>query len=69
MLTSINQSTKAGTNENLNMMLGIPNDTQLDIWKTFLFLIKSSWYGAHDAVLAVFSPYPGTVIYEELKKK
>ncbi len=69
MLTSINQSTKAGLNVKLNMILGFPNDTHLDIWKTFLFLIKSSWYGAHDAAPAIFSPYPGTVIYEELKRK
>lgn len=66
MLASIKYSHKAGLNVKLNMIMGFPDDTHKDIWKTIWFLIKCSWYGAHDAAPAIFSPYPGSLLYDRL---
>ncbi|MBS1619274.1 MAG: radical SAM protein [Bacteroidetes bacterium] len=66
MLKSIKAANRAGLNIKLNMVLGFPDDTHLDIWRSFIFLIKASWCGAYDAAPAVFSPYPGSALFERL---
>jgi radical SAM superfamily enzyme YgiQ (UPF0313 family) len=63
---SIKYSNKVGMNIKLNIIAGLPGETHLDAWKTVWFLIKSSWYGAHDMYPGVFSPYPGSVLYDQL---
>jgi anaerobic magnesium-protoporphyrin IX monomethyl ester cyclase len=68
MLQSIKYSYKAGLNVKLNMIMGFPDDTHRDIWSSFWFLIKASWYGANDAAPAIFSPYPGSELYDKLVK-
>ncbi len=66
MLDSIAQSSKAGLNVKLNMIMGFPDDTHADIWQTLRFLIQCSWYGANDAAPAIFSPYPGSALFDRL---
>lgn len=66
ILHSIADSRKAGLNIKLNMIVGFPCETHRNIWETLLFLIKASWYGAHDAIPAIFSPYPGSQLFNEL---
>ncbi len=69
MLESIKSSSKVGLNIKLNMIIGFPDEKHTDIWETLLFLIKCSWYGANDAAPAVFSPYPGSELFERLRKE
>lgn len=66
MLESIKYSCQVGMNIKLNIIAGFPDETHLDIWKTIWFLVQSSWYGAHDMYPGVFSPYPGSALYERL---
>lgn len=66
MLDSIKFSNKAGLNIKLNMIMGFPEDTHRDIWTTYWFLLKCSWYGANDAAPAIFSPYPGSKLFDDL---
>ncbi len=66
MLDSIRHSSKAGLNVKLNMIMGFPNDFHSDIWRTYWFLIQCSWYGANDAAPAIFSPYPGSKLFDDL---
>jgi anaerobic magnesium-protoporphyrin IX monomethyl ester cyclase len=66
MLNSIKYSYQVGMNIKLNIIAGFPDETHLDIWKTIWFLIQSSWYGAHDMYPGVFSPYPGSALYDRL---
>jgi anaerobic magnesium-protoporphyrin IX monomethyl ester cyclase len=66
MLQSIKDSHKAGINVKLNMIIGFPKETHLDIFYTWLFLIKCSWYGAYDALPGTFSAYPGTELFNYL---
>lgn len=69
MLQSIADSNKAGMIVHLNMILGFPDDTHKDMWQTMRFLVKCSWYGAHDIAPAVFTPYPGSTLYNRLTKQ
>ena len=66
MLDSIKFSYKVGMNIKLNIIAGFPDETHMDLWKTIWFLVKSSWYGAHDMYPGVFSPYPGSALYDRL---
>jgi radical SAM superfamily enzyme YgiQ (UPF0313 family) len=49
------------------MMIGFPEETHAQIWQTTWFLIKASWAGAHDALPSIFSPYPGSELFESIK--
>ncbi len=69
MLASIRDSHKAGMNIKLNMMIGFPGETLSDVFKTYIFLIKAAYYGADDAAPAIFNPYPGSELYDNLVKK
>lgn len=69
VLKSINDSYKAGLNIKLNMIIGFPEEHHKDIWQTLWFLIKAAWYGAHDAIPAIFSPYPGSELFDRLCKQ
>jgi radical SAM superfamily enzyme YgiQ (UPF0313 family) len=66
MLDSIRYSNQVGMNIKLNIIVGFPDETHLDVWKTIWYLVKSSWYGAHDMYPGVFSPYPGSALYDRL---
>lgn len=67
MLDSIRYSYEVGMNIKLNIIAGFPDETHSDIWRTIWFLIQSSWYGAHDMYPGVFSPYPGSALYDRLQ--
>ena len=69
MYASIRHSYKVGMNIKLNIIVGFPDETHLDVWKTLWFLVRASWYGAHDMYPGVFSPYPGSALYERLNKE
>ena len=69
MLESIKHSYKAGINVHLNMIIGFPEDTHGNFWVTWWFIIRASWYGANDMAMAVFTPYPGSDLYDELSKQ
>jgi radical SAM superfamily enzyme YgiQ (UPF0313 family) len=69
MLESIKYSYQAGINIHLNMIIGFPEDTHRNFWETWWFIIRASWYGAHDMAMAVFTPYPGSALYDTLTKE
>ena len=66
MLHSISSSHRAGLNVKLNILLGYPDERLSDMLGTWVFLIKASWHGATDASPSIFSPYPGSELFEEL---
>jgi len=69
MLESIRYAYKAGINIHLNMIIGFPEDTHKNFWQTWWFIIKASWCGANDMAMAVFTPYPGSELYDQLTKE
>jgi len=52
----------------LNFIIGFPNEKRLDILKTLLFIWKLALLKVNDCNLSIFSPYPGSEIYDELRK-
>lgn len=66
---SLRDAVKAGLNVKINIIIGMPDDTHLDTWKTLWFLVKMSWHGAHDVSVGAFSPYPGSELYARLVKE
>lgn len=69
ILQSMKASNKAGLNIKLNMIIGFPEEHHRHIWQTLWFLIETSFYGAHDAIPAIFSPYPGSELFARLIKE
>jgi len=66
MLFSISESYKAGLDIKLNIMMGYPDEKLNDIFRTIWFLIRASYHGATDASPSMFSPYPGSALFNEL---
>lgn len=69
LTASLRDAVKAGLNVKINIIIGMPDDTHLDTWKTLWFLVKMSWHGAHDVSVGAFSPYPGSELYARLVKE
>ncbi len=69
MYYSIACAYKAGMNVKLNIIVGMPGETHKDVWLTIWFLIRSSWIGVHDMYPAIFSPYPGSVLFDSLTEQ
>lgn len=69
MLFSISESYKAGLDIKLNIMMGYPDEKLNDIFRTIWFLIRASYHGATDASPSMFSPYPGSALFNELVER
>jgi radical SAM superfamily enzyme YgiQ (UPF0313 family) len=69
MLKSIKESHKAGLNVKLNIIIGFPEERTSDVWSTIKFVLKASYYGARDASPSIFSPYPGSTLFNRLHQE
>jgi radical SAM superfamily enzyme YgiQ (UPF0313 family) len=69
MLRSIKDSKEQGMIVYLNMIMGLPDETHLDIWKTTWFLIKCARLGVDNVPLHMFRPYPGSVLFDRVLKE
>lgn len=69
MLNSIKASNQAGLIIKLNIIIGYPNERIYDLFGTLWFLIKASFYGAHDTSPSIFNPYPGSKLFQQLVSK
>jgi len=50
-----------------NTIIGFPSETRSDIFKTLMFIVKRAKDGAADCFVNIYSPYPGSVLFEELR--
>jgi len=69
MLQSIAYSTEEKMNIKINVIIGFPGEKHHNVWQTLWFLVKASWYGVNDMAPSVFSPYPGSALFEMLLKE
>jgi anaerobic magnesium-protoporphyrin IX monomethyl ester cyclase len=69
MLTSMRSCIRQGLKVKVNIVLGFPEETPKDLFFTFLFLIRMALAGVSDALVFLFEPYPGTVLYDELRER
>jgi anaerobic magnesium-protoporphyrin IX monomethyl ester cyclase len=59
---------RAGLNVKLNIIMGFPNETRKELGQTVRFLGRMGVAGVHDMSISLFSPYPGSELYHELRK-
>ena len=67
---SVKSAVKIGHTVRLNFIIGFPHETFFDCIKTALFGIYCAVkFGVSDINYAVFAPYPGSELFEKLKKE
>ena len=66
LIDSIAAAVKNGIFVKCNLIIGFPKETRRDIFKTLWLAIKFAWLGVDDTGLYVFSPYPGSELYQYL---
>ncbi len=70
LIESIKAAVKIGHTVKLNFIIGFPHETLADCLKSVFFGIYCSLrFGIYDVNYAMFSPYPGSELFEKLKKE
>lgn len=64
---SVRGAVRSGLNVKLNIIMGFPNETREELNQTVRFLARMGWAGVHDMSISLFSPYPGSALYHELR--
>ncbi len=68
MKKSMRAAVKNGVNVKANIMLGFPDETHKEVRETMKFIIEMAVIGVNDMSISPFSPYPGTELFDELRK-
>lgn len=66
MTTAIRVSLANKLRVKCNLIIGFPSDTRSDILKSFWFSCKTAVMGTDASEVMVFSPYPGTELFDDL---
>ena len=69
MLASMKSCINNNLNIKANIMCGFPHEKWSHLFETLVFMIKMSFAGCHDVSVTQFSPYPGSELFEQLKKE
>ena len=65
---SVLSAVKNGMNVKLNIIMGFPGESRKELAQTVRFLARMGRAGVHDAAISLFSPYPGSELYHDLRK-
>jgi anaerobic magnesium-protoporphyrin IX monomethyl ester cyclase len=65
---SVIAAVRAGLNVKLNIIMGFPNESRSELKQTIKFLKRMGLAGVHDMSISLFSPYPGSELYHELRR-
>ena len=65
---SVVGAVRAGLNVKLNIIMGFPNESREELGQTVRFLARMGMAGVHDMSISLFSPYPGSELYHDLRK-
>lgn len=68
MVASIREAIKVGHTTKVNLVIGFPNETRRHMLRTLLFSLRMALIGSADMNISIFSPYPGSELFEELQK-
>jgi radical SAM superfamily enzyme YgiQ (UPF0313 family) len=66
MVQLLHAAKKIGINTKANFVIGFPNDRRIDIARTLFLQIKLAIMGITDSPIFIFSPYPGSALFNEL---
>jgi radical SAM superfamily enzyme YgiQ (UPF0313 family) len=67
IIESIKAAKRAGISLKCNLIIGFPKETRRDVFQTIRFAMKMAWLGVDDVPLYLFSPYPGSELYDDLR--
>lgn len=59
---------REGMNVKCNLIIGFPEETRRDVIKTLFYGWKLAFLGVQDVVVFLFSPYPGSVLFKQLRE-
>ena len=65
---SVLEAKRQGLTLRMNLIIGFPSETWRDIFQTLLYGLKMSIRGVDEVPIFIFSPYPGTEIFDELSE-
>lgn len=68
MTRSMRAAVRSGINVKANIILGFPGETHREVWRTLTFMVRMAVVGVHDASISPFSPYPGSELFDELRR-
>ncbi|MBX7168844.1 MAG: B12-binding domain-containing radical SAM protein [Pirellulales bacterium] len=66
---SIRSALGEGIHIKVNMIVGFPHETRRHLRETLYYLWKLAIIGVHDAGVFMFSPYPGSQLFDELRSE
>lgn len=66
ILKSMGYSSQEGMIIFINMILALPDEKHKDVWATLRFLVKCGKANINDLALAIFRPYPGSVLFTRM---
>jgi len=66
LANAIKTASKIGITTKVNLIIGFPFETRKDLLATFRFIIKLAFCGAHDTMVNIYIPFPGTEIFNDL---
>jgi radical SAM superfamily enzyme YgiQ (UPF0313 family) len=65
---SVLSAVRNGLNVKLNIIMGFPKEKREELGETVRFLARMGFAGVHDMSISLFSPYPGSELYHDLRK-
>ena len=68
LTASVLEAKRLGLVIRTNLIIGFPHETRRDIWMTLRYGLYLAWHGADEVTVNIFSPYPGTELFEQLVK-
>jgi radical SAM superfamily enzyme YgiQ (UPF0313 family) len=64
---SVLGAVREGLNVKLNIIMGFPSESRKELGETLRFLFRMGRAGVHDMSISLFSPYPGSELYHDLR--
>ena len=64
---SVLEAKRQGLVLRTNLIIGFPHETRRDVFLTIKYGLKLAIHGVDEVSINIFSPYPGTEIYNELE--
>lgn len=66
---SIRQAVQLGITVKINLIIGFPDETARDVLDTLRFALRMALAGVHDCNISLFSCYPGSALYRDLRER
>jgi radical SAM superfamily enzyme YgiQ (UPF0313 family) len=69
MIESVKSSIANGMNVKANIIIGFPKERWKNILETYGFIVRLAFAGLHDLSVWTFSPYPGSELFDDLRRE